>query len=461
MKQTKIGFLPLYLKLYDDRVASLRPAIEDYCQSLADALSATGVEVVTADICRIAPEFKAAVASFEAAEVDAIVTVHLAYSPSLESIDAIAATKLPVLVLDTTRDYSFGFDVIAGGVSFNHGIHGVQDFCNLLRRRGKDYSLFVGHFTESDAVKRVADAAKAVSAAKSLQGMRVGQVGGSFEGMGDFLPSDAAFARLGIEKVECDGKELAALRDQVSEEAIRAEYETDCQNNGATAVPYEQYASSERIGLAVRQWIENQKLSAFTMTFLSAGKLEGFDTMPFSESCKAMARGLGYAGEGDVLTAALVGSLAQSFDKVNFTEMFCPDWKGGSIYMSHMGESNLKLLENRKTLIKPFPYADSPDPACILGHMVAGKACIVNLLPNAEDWFDLVICQGEMLQLPEVIPTLPASMNGWFRPTVPVAEFLEKYSLLGGTHHSALVYGVDASSLALYAKTLGMKYSII
>ena len=121
----------------------------------------------------------------------------------------------------------------------------------------------------------------------------------------------------------------------------------------------------------------------------------------------------------------------------------------------------LKLLENRKTVIKPFPYADGPDPTCILGHMVAGKACIFNILPNADDWFDVVICEGEMLQLPEAIKNLPTSMNGWFKPNMALDSFLEKYSELGGTHHSALVYDVDAKSLALFAKTLGMKYTII
>ena len=40
-------------------------------------------------------------------------------------------------------------------------------------------------------------------------------------------------------------------------------------------------------------------------------------------------------------------------------------------------------------------------------------------------------------------------------------EFLEKYSQLGGTHHSALVYGVSAKSLALFAKTLDMKVTLI
>jgi L-arabinose isomerase len=52
-------------------------------------------------------------------------------------------------------------------------------------------------------------------------------------------------------------------------------------------------------------------------------------------------------------------------------------------------------------------------------------------------------------------------MNGWFKPNLPLPEFLEKYSQLGGTHHSALVYGVDAKSLALFAKALGMKYTIL
>ena len=461
MEKVKVGFLPLYLKLYDDRAARVRPVIEAYRDDLVAALENTGIELVKADICRIAPEFEAAVAAFERDKVDAIVTVHLAYSPSLECIDALAATKLPIIIMDTTRNYNFGFDVVAGGVMPNHGIHGVQDFCNLLRRRGKEYSLFVGHYVESDVITRVANAARAVKAAKCINGMRVGQIGGSFAGMGDFLASDEAMLRLGVEKVECDGAELAALRDSVTEEEIRSEYAKDCAENGADAVSYEEYAYAERVGLAIRKWLANNDLGAFTMTFLSAGKVGGFDTMPFSESSKAMARGIGYAGEGDVLTAALVGALFKTFDKVNFTEMFCPDWKGNALYMSHMGESNLKLLESRKTVIKPFPYAAGQDPTCILGHMVAGKACIFNLLPNADGWFDVVIAQGDMLQLPASIETLSTSMNGWFKPTIPVAEFLEKYSELGGTHHSALVYDVEAKSLALFAKTLGMKYTII
>lgn len=461
MEQVKVGFLPLYLELYDNIGVRQQLDIDGYCNALAAALEKTGIALVRAEICRIAPEVRAAVTGFEHEQVDAIVTAHLAYSPSLESIDALAGTDLPLLILDTTKDYDFGFDVVADAVDFNHGIHGVQDLCNRLRRRDKQYTLFVGHYTESDVIKRVTDAARAAKAAKCLKGIKVGQIGGSFQGMGDFLASESAMERLGIETVVCDGEELAALRDAVSEEQIRAEYETDCAQHGASAITYEEYACGERVGMAIRQWIENHALGAFTMNFLSAGKVKGFDGVAFTEASKALARGTGYAGEGDVLTAGLVGALAKTFDKVNFTEMFCPEWKGDAIYMSHMGESNLNLLENRKTVVEPLPYIDCLDFPCIFGHMVPGKACVVNLLPNADDWFDMVICQGEMLQLPKEIKTIPRGINGWFKPNMPMEALLEKYSELGGTHHSALVYGVDAKSLALFAKTLGIKYTIL
>ena len=66
--------------------------------------------------------------------------------------------------------------------------------------------------------------------------------------------------------------------------------------------------------------------------------------MPFLEISRLMERGIGYAGEGDVLTAALVGALMKVYAETTFTEMFCPDWKGNSIMLSHMGEINVCLL---------------------------------------------------------------------------------------------------------------------
>lgn len=461
MKNVKIGLLSLYLKLYDDFSQRVRPEIEEYHKTIVNALKNEGLDVTETEICRIRPEVEQAVKRFENADVDAIVTLHLAYSPSLESAYALADTSLPVIMLDTTRDFCFDLNAAPGSLMLNHGIHGVQDLGNLLKRLGKDYSVFAGHYEKSDVIKRVADAARAIKAAKSLNGLKVGQIGGSFDGMGDFLACDEAVKRLGITPVICDGEALEAIKATISDNAIKAEYDYDCKENGGADVPFKQYVNPQRTALAVREWIKAEGLDAFTMNFCNANNMAGFDTVPFGEACKEMAFGIGYAGEGDMINAALVGALMKAYYEVNFVEMFCPDWKNGTIYFNHMGESNLALLENKHMMAKPFPYAQSDDPTYILGHMKAGKGCILNLLANAEGWFDIVIVEGEMLQLPEKIENFPDSINGWFKPKAELEPLLEKYTELGGTHHSAFVYDVDAKALSNFAKTLGMKYFII
>ena len=64
---------------------------------------------------------------------------------------------MPLIVLDTTPDYSLiekaGY---LKGISNNHGIHGVQDMCNLLRRRGIEYYLCAGHAMHSEVIAQVA-----------------------------------------------------------------------------------------------------------------------------------------------------------------------------------------------------------------------------------------------------------------------------------------------------------------
>ena len=149
-------------------------------------------------------------------------------------------------------------------------------------------------------IERAANA-KAAAAAHSLKGTKVGMIGEPFAGMGDFDCGAEGYEALGIETVSCKG-----LRpDLVSDSDIATEYELD-KSRAEIRCSYEEYAKTERVGLAVRRWLEDEGIDGFTMNFLSAGSLPGFDTMPFTEASKAMTRGIGYAGEGDMLTAALL-----------------------------------------------------------------------------------------------------------------------------------------------------------
>lgn len=458
MKKPKIGLLPLYLELYDKTMPELRNRIDGFRNEIIQQLEKRNLDVTAAPVCRLKREFSEAVKSFEEEKVDAIVTVHLAYSPSLESIDALSATRLPIIILDTTPTYNFGPCQDVEEIMYNHGIHGVQDMCNLLLRRGKKFFLEAGHWEKSYVIERVANCARAVKLANCMRNSRVGIMGKPFDGMGDFnVPYEKMRSSIGIETVVLDMTKAALLVNNVSEDEVKKEMEYDRSAFIMDGVTDDIHRKSTVAGLAVRNWVNNEKLTAFTINFLSITKTSGIPAMPFLEASKAMAAGIGYAGEGDVLTAALVGALVSVYPDTSFTEMFCPDWEGNSIFLSHMGEMNINLAAEKPRLVeKDFPYTDADNPAVAHSRFREGKAVLVNLAPGPDDSYSLIVSEVEMLKV-DGKDNMSDSIHGWLRPCTSVADFLKKYSLAGGTHHAAVVYGDVIDGMETFGKLMGWK----
>ena len=456
MNKIKIGFMPLYIMLYDDINLNVRGRLDEFYEKLACAFEEDGFEVVRNPFCRIKPEFEACVAKFEAEGCDCIVTWHAAYSPSLESIDALAGTALPIVVLDTTETYDFFHSNDPDAINLNHGIHGVMDMTNMLLRRGKAYAIAAGHFPQSDVIERAGRLVRAAAGAKSLKGSRVGTVGGSFDGMGDFLISDEELLEtFGVTAVYSDGKTLTVLQSAVTDEEIAAEMEKDlemCQIIGPFTK--DTHAKTVRNCLAVRKWIESENLSAFTVNFREIRPSNGLSVMPFMEACKAMARGIGYAGEGDVLTAAITGALLRGFGEAAFVEIFCPDWKGGSLCLSHMGEFNLALSEKKPEIKETdFIFGEADNPVVCYGCYKAGEAVFINVF-KGPDGYNMLISPVEMIQNKK--DNYQGSVRGWMKPKMPLPDFLSAISTHGVTHHSALVYGADLCELEFFGKILGL-----
>lgn len=458
MKKAKIGLLPLYIKLYDDvGLADLHADLVKFYESIVKGFEDKGIEVVrTGDLCCVNAEIKAAVDMFEAEKVDCIVTWHAAYHPSLESNEILAGTKLPIIIMDTTEAYDFGPAQSPDFVNLCHGIHGVMDMTNLLMRAGKPYAIAAGHYPTSDVIDRVIGYIKASVAATSLAGSKVGTVGGSFAGMGDFLVSDEEMKdRFGVEVIY-NGKDLVPLKASVTEEEVKTEVAKDLEECVVIGdIDPEVHKKTARNCLAVRKWIEEKKLDAFTVNFRQIIPEDGLEIMPFMEACKQMAAGIGYAGEGDVLTAAFTGALIKGFDTATFVEIFCPDWRGNTVFLSHMGEYNRALAAGKPELKQiPFVFGDADEPVVTYGRYKGGDAVFVNVFRDQDD-FSMLIAPVEMQDTVE--DNFTGVVRGWMKPTMPVGDFLETISRHGVTHHSSLVYGAKPEELEFFAKLLGLK----
>ncbi len=458
----KIGLLPLYLKLYDEVCPDVNDAMEDFVKTISSEYQKQKIEVITAKICKEKEEFQNAINQFENNDVDAIVTLHLAYSPSLESSDILAETDLPIVILDTTQDAEFGFDQTKDAIMFNHGIHGVQDMCNLLIRNNKSFMLEAGHWKESDVIKRTISHIKGCHAAKAFRKSRVGIIGQPFAGMGDFtIPFDILKREIGIEVISSNSNEIARLMPATDSEEVKKEIEEDVRTFSKGAYSDESLADSETAVLGVRRWIEQEELSAFTMNFGNITGAPGLPVVPFLEASKAMARGIGYAGEGDVLTAAFCGAVATVVPETTFTEMFCPDWKGNKIFMSHMGEINIDLTAQTPVLEqRPYPFSAAGEPVIAAGCLKPGAAWLLNVAPGKENSFTLVAAPVKVCDT-EGNEKIDSGIRGWIKPEMPIVDFLKQYSLNGGTHHCILCYEIDERFVEAFTKTMNWKYALI
>jgi L-arabinose isomerase len=344
---------------------------------------------------------------------------------------------------------------------FNHGIHGVQDMCNLLLRNGKPFVVEAGHWQRSDVLDRVAALALPARMASTMRFGKVGLLGTSFKGMGDFyVPPAALKSSIGASVKTIDTEALKALVAGVKKGDVAAELEADRALFDRGEAGEEAHERSVRVGLALRRWIDAEGLCAFTFNFLDMEKKSGHLTVPFLEASKGMARGIGYAGEGDTLTALLVAAMLAGNPESSFTEMFCPDWENGTVFLSHMGELNWRLVEGKPRMREmDYKYSRTDNPALLSGRFRPGAIVLADLAPTAEG-YRLILAPAEMLPVAGE-DRFGDSVHGWFRTRLALPDFLAAYSRAGGTHHLGLSYTEDVRTLEVFGRMMGWEVVLI
>lgn len=446
----KIGLLPLYISLYGPK---LRERLEPFYEKIASIFEEKGLEVIRSEFCMEDEHFEKAISTYEKENCDAIVTIHMAYSPSLKSEKVLAKTKLPIIICDTTETFDFSDGQSPSEISYCHGIHGVMDMCNLLKKNKKAYAIAAGHFEESNVIDRVIGFVKAAKCAKSLLGSNVGSIGGYFEGMGDFRVDDERLKKLyDVNVIYPEKGELTQISQEVTEDEIKIEKARN-EKDFDFVEEFDEvlYTNSVITDLTLKKWIEKRSLNAFTVNFRELGNLS---TMPFNGACRAMADGIGYAGEGDTLTALFTGALMSEYKETSFVEIFCPDWKNDTLFISHMGEMNYNLAAKKPEFFeKKFIYGKGINPISGAACYKSGEAIFMNIFED-ENGFNAFLAPVSVVE--EKTDKFKKRIRGWLDFKKTVSEVLETLSKCGATHHSILVYNTNVDEMTYFAKLLNI-----
>jgi L-arabinose isomerase len=221
----------------------------------------------------------------------------------------------------------------------------------------------------------------------------------------------------------------------------------------------EERTDHARMQVAIEHILDEGNFGAYTAHFDAIGEDGRFSRLPLAAASTLMAKGYGYAAEGDVLTSCLVSAGHTLIGDAHFTEMYAMDFPSDSVLMSHMGEGNWKIARSDrpvKLIKRPLGIGRLADPPTFLFQYQPGPATLATLVSLEGERFRLVVAEGENLDTQE-LPALEMPY-GQFRPASGVRKCLNGWLAAGGPHHEVMNLGHHADSWRDFCLLAGIEF---
>jgi L-arabinose isomerase len=459
-RKPRIGILGIMQDLYDDMIPGIAQRQAGYAAEIAAELAGIG-EFIPSTPVKHREDAEREMREFENAGLDGIMVVMLTYGPAMRVARLLSECRLPILLANIQPEPNVTPAWDMADMTYNQGVHGAQDTANAMVRAGRRFHVLTDDWRSGSfraEVQRWARAAAAVTAWKSL---KVAIFGYAMNDMGDIRVDESALIRsLGPEILAVAQGDLFRGMLAVTSEQVDGVISFEDENFEIDPrLSADERADHARMQVAIEQILLSEGFGAYTAHFDAIGEDGRFSRLPLAAASSLMAKGYGYAAEGDVLTACLVSAGHTLIGDAHFTEMYAMDFATDSILMSHMGEGNWRIARSDRPvrLIKrPLGIGKLKDPPTFLFQYQPGPATLATLVSLEGERFRLVVAEGENLDSQE-LPALEMPY-GQFRPTSGVRSCLTAWMTAGGPHHEVMNLGHHAASWELFCRLAGIEY---
>jgi L-arabinose isomerase len=456
----RIGILGIMQDLYDDMIPGIAQRQESYAAELAASLAGVG-EFVPADPVKHRADAERAMREFEHSGLDGILVVMLTYGPAMRVARLLAESRLPVCLANIQPEPAVTAAWDMADMTYNQGVHGAQDTANAMVRAGRRFCVLTDDWKSESFRADVGRWARAAAAATGWKSLRTAIFGYAMNDMGDIRVDESALIRtLGPEILAVAPGDMyrgmLGVTDAQAAEVIAFE---DARFEIDPRLSAEERQDHARMQVAIEQILIDRGFGAYTAHFDAIGEDGRFSRLPLAAASSLMAKGYGYAAEGDVLTACLVSAGHTLIGDAHFTEMYAMDFPSDSVLMSHMGEGNWKIARADRPvrLIKrPLGIGRLADPPTFLFQYQPGPATLATLVSLEGERFRLVVAEGENLDSAE-LPALEMPY-GQFRPASGLRTCLNGWLAAGGPHHEVMNLGHHAAGWRVFCQLTGIEY---
>ena len=453
----KVGILVMAL-LEDDynKTAHMRPAAQKVADHIGEIIGQYA-GTVCPPLVEEEDQAEAAARMFNAADVDLIVAVEVAYTKGIVPTRCFLNTTAPVLVWNTQQIQFLPEDADFDLIMVNSGMAGVPEMTSALLRIGRLFWMVTSHIDDPKGRMKIAEHISAAGAARRLKNARIGIVGHAFEGMTDLMV-DLLSLRQNLGPVcwpiepEKFAVAMAALSAQevqklVKSESARYKVEMDA----------DQFERSCRLALALEKVAKENRfdaLAAFDQVWLTDPRVGIIPAYGTGRLCEI---GIPCSTEADVTTLVAMLIFQELVGQVTFLENYVIDFPRNAIILSHDGHGNPALASKPEEVkIKNSIYYQGVNGfgASLEFAYAPGPVTMMSLVSIKDRW-RLIFSEGESLPIKARPVAAPQML---FKPkSLDIQEWCNAWCLAGAPHHQALVLGHLGEKIKTFAAFLDLE----
>lgn len=464
-KETKIGYMPLAHEAYWKFFPEHKQQALNWAKRYKEYLSQFGTVYDTGNLIDSQDRAKEARLHFQAMDVDVLVLTTVTYSTPDDVVLDLKMFPRPTIVWNTQSSSTIPDDMNFDKFMLEHGVTGVPGITNLLEREKMPYFLISGHYSSKTVNQSFSTVLKAIQAAKTVWGSRIGIFGHLYPGMIDFgYDPSLIYTTFGVSTIPIgDSKVVSVYKEVPSEEVAVLEEELRCKYNIADEFKREEFSRSVQLALAMKRIVEEERLDAASVYCQSMWQHPEIGVVSCIGNSLLMREGIFFSCEGDVPTA-LSGMILNSFSRGQgvFTEIWSNDFDNDYFMMGHSGQMNLALFDKDTKSVKlsrhPWWEGCHGRGACLQVKMPTGEVTLLGINPTSGGCWRMVVTIGDITNRDPVPLGAP---NFFMKMRKPIPEFLEELGEAGAAHHFAMAYGNWSSHLKAFAKLLKVEFKYI
>jgi L-arabinose isomerase len=390
------------------------------------------------------------------------------FSPAKMWIGGLKILHKPLLHLHTqfNRDIPWS-EIDMNFMNLNQSAHGDREFGFIMSRMRLKRKVVVGHWQDPIVINKINIWTRAAAGWNDWQGAKFVRFGDNMRYVavtdGDKVEAEI---KLGYSVNTHGIGDLVEVIKSVSEsevDTLTEEYFGTYNMMGSLGKNGDQYQSlreAAKIELGLLKFLKEGNFKGFTDTFED---LHGMVQLPGIAAQRLMAKGYGFAGEGDWKTAALVRAM-----KVMGTGL-----KGGNSFMEdytyHFDPNNPMVLgahmleicesianEKPSCEIHPLGIGGKSDPVRLVFNAAEGAAINASMI-DMGNRFRLLVNEVMAVDPNQDLPKLPVARVFW-KPYPNMHDGCAAWILAGGAHHTCYSQNLNAEHLEDFAEMAGIEY---